>query len=120
MASTAFPIEADDEGDLDGVLLGTVGNSRMVDCNGNWQNRRDSNDSRIISQYQNRGSGNFFIGASQPAVSGGSACTESLHDGIPDQWKSANGLSTTDPTLHNQIGPDGYTYLEEYMNGVQP
>jgi len=120
MASTAFPIEADAEGDLDGVLLGTVGNSRMVDCNGNWQNRRDSNDSRIISQYQNRGSGNFFIGASQPAVSGGSACTESLHDGIPDQWKSANGLSTTDPTLHNQIGPDGYTYLEEYMNGVQP
>ncbi|HEY1923818.1 MAG TPA: Ig-like domain-containing protein, partial [Candidatus Acidoferrum sp.] len=120
MASTAFPIEADDEGDLDGVLLGTVGNSRMVDCNGNWQNRRDSNDSRIVSQYQNRGLGNFFIGASQPAVSGGSACTESLHDGIPDQWKSANGLSTTDPTLHNQIGPDGYTYLEEYMNGVQP
>jgi uncharacterized protein YjdB len=120
MPSTTFPIDADDEGDLDRVLTGSVGNSQMVDCNGNWQNRRDSNDSRIVSQYQNGASGNFFTSASQPSVSAGSACTESLHDGIPDQWKSANGLSTTDPNLHNEIAPDGYTYLEEYMNGVQP
>jgi hypothetical protein len=120
MAATTFPIEADDEGDLDSVMLGTVGNSRGVDCSGNWANRRDSNDSRIVSQYQNRGNGTFFTSASQPSVSGGSACTESLHDGIPDQWKSANGLSTTDPTLYKQIAPNGYTYLENYMNGVQP
>ncbi len=120
MGGEAFPIEADDEGDLDSVMLGTVGNSRGVDCNGNWFNRRDSNDSRIISQYQNRGNGTFFTSASQPSVSGGSACTESLHDGIPDQWKSANGLSTTDPSLYKQTAPNGYTYLENYMNAVSP
>jgi len=120
MGGEAFPIEADDEGDLDSVMLGTVGNSRGVDCNGNWFNRRDSNDSRIISQYQNRGNGTFFTSASQPSVSGGTACTESLHDGIPDQWKSANGLSTTDPSLYKQMAPNGYTYLENYMNGVSP
>ena len=120
MGGEAFPIEADDEGDLDSVMLGTVGNSRGVDCSGNWFNRRDSNDARIISQYQNRGNGTFFTNASQPSVSGGSACTESLHDGIPDQWKSANGLSTTDPSLYKQTAPNGYTYLENYMNGVSP
>ena len=120
MGGEAFPIEADDEGDLDSVMLGTVGNSRGVDCTGAWFNRRDSNDARIISQYQNRGNGTFFTNASQPSVAGGTACTESLHDGIPDQWKSSQGLSTTDPSLHNQIAPNGYTYLENYMNGVSP
>ena len=80
----------------------------------------DSNDSRIISQYQNRGNGTFFTNASQPGVSGGTACTESLHDGIPDQWKSAHGLSTTDPSLHKQTAPNGYTYLENYINATSP
>ena len=47
---------------------------RGVDCNGNWFNRRDSNDARIISQYQNRGNGTFYTNASQPAVSAGTAC----------------------------------------------
>jgi hypothetical protein len=120
LGGETFPIDADDEGDLDSVMLSTVGNSRGVDCNGNWVNRRDSNDSRIVSQYQNRGNGNFFTNASQPSVSGGSACTESLHDGIPDQWKSANGLSTSDPSLYKQIAPNGYTYLENYMNATKP
>jgi Bacterial Ig-like domain (group 2) len=120
MSSEAYPIEADDESDLDSVMLGTVGNSRGVDCTGNWFNRRDSNDSRIVSQYQNGGNGTFFTNASQPSVSSGSACTESLHDGIPDQWKSANGLSTTDPNLYKATAPNGYTYLENYMNGVSP
>jgi uncharacterized protein YjdB len=120
MGGETFPIDADNEGDLDDVMLGTVGNSRGVDCSGNWTNRRDSNDSRIVSQYQNRGNGTFFTNASQPSVSGGSACTESLHDGIPDQWKSSNGLSTSDPSLYKQIAPNGYTYLENYMNAVQP
>lgn len=120
MGGETFPIDPDDEGDLDSVMLGTVGNSRGVDCSGNWFNRRDSNDSRIISQYQNRGSGNFFTSASQPSVSNGSACSESLHDGIPDQWKSSNGLSTTDPSLYKQTAPNGYTYLENYMNAASP
>jgi len=120
MGGETFPIEADDEGDLDSIMLATLGNSRGVDCTGNWINRRDSNDSRIISQYQNRGNGTFFTSASQPSVAGGTACTESLHDGIPDQWKASQGLSTTDPSLHNQIAPNGYTYLENYMNAATP
>jgi hypothetical protein len=43
---------------------------------------------------------------------------ESLHDGIPDQWKKNNGLSTTDLALYNKIdAKTGYTYLEDYLAG---
>jgi hypothetical protein len=46
-----------------------------------------------------------------------STCTESMHDGIPDQWKANHGLSTNDPHLHNATAPNGYTFLENYING---
>jgi hypothetical protein len=55
---------------------------------------------------------------SQLSISLGTACTESLHDGIPDQWKTLKGLSTTDQTLHKSTAPNGYTYLENYLNGT--
>jgi pectate lyase len=134
MPAPAFPINADPVGDLDAVMLGSVGNSRHLDCSGNWVGHRDAADARIVAQYQNRGSGGYWPNAvtavlsSLPApksdwtdqpLTGFSACTESLHDGIPDQWKSAQGLSTTDPNLYKSTAPNGYTYLENYLNGPQ-
>ena len=116
-----FPIQADSVTDLDNVMLNTVGNSQHLDCGGNFVSNRDSQDARVIAQYQAKGPGGFFTGQfSAPSIPGGSACTESLHDGIPDQWKSANGLSTTDSTLYKQTAPNGYTYLENYLNGTSP
>ncbi len=115
-----FPINADDVSGLDNVLLATVGNSQHLDCSGNWVSNRDSEDSRIINQYKTHGSGDTFHGQfSAPSIPGGTACTESLHDGIPDQWKTANGLSTTDKSLYKTIAPNGYTYLENYLNGQE-
>jgi hypothetical protein len=134
MPAPAFPISADAVGNLDTVLLGSVGNSQHLDCNGNWISHRDSADQRIVAQYQNRGSGGYWpnglttTGGSLPTPSSAwsdqpvtnfSACTESQHDGIPDQWKSSQGLSTTDPNLHNSKAPNGYTFLENYLNGPQ-
>jgi hypothetical protein len=133
-ASNAFPIVPDAAENLDSVMLGTVGNSQHVDCSGNWVAHRDSADQRIISQYQNGGSGGFwpngvtFAGQSSiptptsnwqdHPVTNFTACQESLHDGIPDQWKTVKGLSTTDPNLYKAVAPNGYTYLENYLNGV--
>jgi hypothetical protein len=120
---------------LDNILLSTVGNSQHLDCSGNWVSHRDSADQRIVSQYQNGGHGGFwpngvaFSGqalsrADSPdsdwqdhPVTGFTACTESQHDGIPDQWKVSKGLSTSDPDLHKEIAPNGYTWLENYVNG---
>jgi hypothetical protein len=128
----SFPITADPATSLDDLLLPTVGNSRHLDCTGGWAGHRDAADNRIINQYKTGGSGGFWPnGVTQAGpssvpppnsnyqdhpVTGFSACTESQHDGIPDQWKQMKGLSTSDPGLHNDIAPNGYTWLENYLN----
>jgi pectate lyase len=134
MAAPAFPIAADPVGNLDSILLPTVGNSQHLDCNGNWISHRDAADSRIVNQYKTGGSGGYWPNgliagvSSLPTPSSSwtdrpvtnfSACTESLHDGIPDQWKTSQGLSTSDPNLYKSTAPNGYTYLENYINGPQ-
>ena len=135
-ASNAFPIVTDPTANLDAILLSgatPVGNSAHLDCNGNWVNHQDAADNRIIAQYQSGGSGGYwpngvtFTGVSTfpPPTAGWqdnpvtnfTACTESLHDGIPDQWKAAKGLSTTNATLYKALAPSGYTWLETYLNG---
>jgi hypothetical protein len=134
VASNAFPIVPDPADHLDTLMLGTVGNSQHLDCSGNWVAHRDSADLRIVSQYQNGGDGGFwpngvtYTGSSTiPTPTGNwqdhpvtnfTACQESLHDGIPDQWKASKGLNTTNPNLYKTVAPNGYTYLENYLNGV--
>jgi hypothetical protein len=134
MPAPAFPINADPVSKLDDVLLPTVGNSQHLDCKGNWVSHRDAADARIVHQYQTGGPGGYWPNAltsgvsslptpnsawTDQAVTNFSACTESQHDGIPDQWKANQGLSTTDPNLHKATAPNGYTYLENYLNGPQ-
>lgn len=133
-ASNAFPIVVDPASTLDTVLLPTIGNSQHLDCNGNWVSHRDASDARVIAQYQSGGTGGYwpngvtFSGKStipQPTanwqdapVVNGTPCVESLHDGIPDQWKKNKGLSATDATLYKRVDRQtGYTYLEEYLAG---
>lgn len=121
LQSETFPINADSVSDLENVMLNSVGNSQHLDCSGNFVSNRDSQDARVIAQYKAKGPGNFFTGQfSAPSIPAGSACSESLHDGIPDQWKQLNGLSTSDSTLYKQTAPNGYTYLENYLNGTDP
>jgi hypothetical protein len=128
-----FPISADPASALDGLLLPTVGNSQHLDCSGNWVSHRDAADTRVLNQYKTGGSGGFWPNGTTQAgppsvppptsdyqdhpVTGFSACTESMHDGIPDQWKTLKGLSTSDPNLHHTVAPNGYTWLENYLNG---
>ena len=40
-----------------------------------------------------------------------------MHDGIPDQWKALKGLSTTNPSLYKETAPNGYTCLDNYLDG---
>jgi hypothetical protein len=132
-ASNAFPIAVDPAANLDSVLLATVGNSQHLDCNGKWASHRDAADARIVAQYQSGGSGGYWpngvtstglstfptpsAGWQDTPVTNFTACTESLHDGIPDQWKATKGLSTTDTGVYKALAPSGYTWLETYLNG---
>lgn len=117
-----FPITADDVNNLDNVLLPTVGNSQHLDCNGNYLLNRDSQDTRIIQQYQNRAGGNTFFGQfTAPSIPAGTPCVESLHDGIPDAWKTKYGLSLTDTGMGSRTDPiTGLTYLKDYLDGLVP
>jgi pectate lyase len=116
-----FPIQVDSVTGLDSVLLATVGNSQRPDCDGNWASNRDVHDARIIEQYKTRGKGAAFSGQfSSPAIPAGTPCDSSLHDGIPDAWKKSRGLSLTDGGLWSRKAPNGYTYLENYLNGTNP
>jgi hypothetical protein len=89
-------------------------------CDGTWNLRRQTEDNAMIAEYQNSTPGSFWTapsGYTTAPVSNGTACTESLHDGIPDQWKVLKGLSTTDSSLNSEVAPNGYTWLENYLNG---
>ena len=54
-----------------------------------------------------------------PTIAGGTACADADHDGMPDVWERARGLDPSDPS-HGQADPDGdgYTNLEDYLNGA--
>jgi hypothetical protein len=133
LPAETFPIKADPVTTLDNVMLATIGNSRRLDCNGNWVTNRDSQDARVIAQYQARGHGGpwnptgsvspaTYTGpAAGPSIPGGTPCTETLHDGIPDAWKTRYGLNTGNANLHKTIDPStGLTYLEDYLDGLVP
>jgi pectate lyase len=40
------------------------------------------------------------------------------HDGMPDQWELAHGLNPNNPIDRNNVGKDGYTMLESYLNSI--
>jgi hypothetical protein len=100
---------------------GGVGNSRGMSCEGNWYNRRDSIDTRIISEVKN-GTGKIIDDPSQ--VGGwivpetGTPCTDSDHDGMPDTWEQLFGFNPNTADGSGDKDGDGYTNVEEYLNGT--
>jgi hypothetical protein len=48
------------------------------------------------------------------------APSDSDHDGMPDAWETENSLNPYDSTDGAAVAPDGYTYLEHFLNGLVP
>lgn len=129
LAAETYPIVADPAENLDTVILPTVGNSGHLDCQGNLVSNRNSEDARVIAQYQNRTGGgawegpdyNGLVWPAVPAIPAGSVCAMSLNDGIYDLWKVKYGLSTSDATLWKKTDPkSGYLIIEDFLNGIIP
>lgn len=83
----------------------------------------DSVDSRILADVRD-GTGHVINSPSDvggwPSIAGGTAPTDSDHDGMPDAWETARGL---DPHRNDSAGDrdhDGYTNIEEYINSLIP
>ncbi len=91
--------------------------------------KRDVIDVGIIEDVRN-GTGtkgdNGFV--SNPKIAGGwpelkstPAPADSDHDGMPDAWEAKVGLDSSDVSDASQDKDnDGYTNIEEYLNGTDP
>jgi hypothetical protein len=96
-------------------VLATVGASLPV---------RDPVDARIVDEVR-RGGGRIINSQAEvggwPVLKPGTPPPDSDNDGMPDDWESRHGLNPHDPSdavLDNDH--DGYTNLEEYLNGTDP
>lgn len=105
-------------------VLASVGNSAGVACDGEWFDRRDSIDTRVINDVRN-GTGHIIDDPSQvggwitPAA--GTPCADGDHDGMPDAWETRYGFNPNDKADANaDADGDGYANVEEAINGSNP
>ncbi len=95
---------------------------------------RDSADLRVINEVETgyapfgasySGGGKGIIDSQKdvggwPTLVSATPPIDSDHDGMPDDWETAHGLNPNDSTDARLIAPDGYTYIEDYINGLVP
>ena len=103
------------------IVSATQAYDDVLDDVGATKPNLDSVDLRIIDEVQN-GDGSFIDNPSQvggwPTLVSGTPPSDADHDGMPDSWEVTWGLNPND----DSDGPldsdgDGYTNLEEYLNG---
>jgi pectate lyase len=80
----------------------------------------DPVDARIIAETRN-GTGHMIDTVAQgggwPSLAAGTPPVDSDHDGMPDSWEIAKGLSPNNAgDADTDRDNDGYTNLEEYLN----
>jgi hypothetical protein len=92
--------------------------------------KRDTLDARIINDVKNRTGriidvqGGYPHGTpfantvnAWPTLASLTAPTDTDHDGMPDSWEIARGLNSNDANDRNIYNANGYTNLENYLNG---
>jgi pectate lyase len=97
------------------IVLAAVGACKPV---------RDSVDARIINNVR-EGKGKIINSQEEvggwPNLKSLPAPSDRDRDGLPDEWEKAYGLNPNDPSdAHADSDKDGYTNLEEYLNGTDP
>jgi pectate lyase len=85
--------------------------------------QRDTIDSRIVNDVLQETGHSIATTAEQPegawpVLNSLPAPADDDHDGMPNDWELAHNLNPNDPTDHNNIGYDGYTQLEVYLNSL--
>jgi hypothetical protein len=93
---------------------------------------RDVLDQRIVSDVRNRTGGLIDVQGGYPAhvtpysvsqaawpvLSCGTAPTDTDHDGMTDAYETANGLNPNNAADRQNVAANGYTNLENYLNGI--
>jgi hypothetical protein len=56
-----------------------------------------------------------------PEIEPGVACIDSDHDGMPDEWEQLHNFKPSDPSDGpDDADRDGFTNIEEFLNGTDP
>jgi len=105
-------------------VLSDVGANSRLDCQGNWVSNIDAIDSRLFNDVKsNTGPQNPINSVDElggyPFIDPGLNCIDSDHDGMPDVWEIKHGFNPkrySDGT--EDADNDGYTNIEEYLNGI--
>jgi pectate lyase len=122
LPALAYPITQQTLANAEYAILTGAGAYQRLDCSGAWVPNRDSVDLRLIGQYQND-TGNSVIISNEsqvggyPTIAGGTPCADFDHDGMPDLWEENHGYNANSPVNRNTVAANGYTYLENYLNG---
>jgi hypothetical protein len=110
-------------------ILNESGAAHGLDCNGNWFERREAVDLRIVQSVRDgtrgHGGSGFISDPSDvggwPNLDPGTPCTDSDHDGMPNDWENLYSFNPNSSSDGNQdYDGDGYTNIEEYLNGTNP
>lgn len=93
---------------------------------------RDGVDARIMQEVQARTGSIIDVQGGYPAhvtpysvsqaawpvLTCGPAPVDSDHDGMPDAWETSHSSNPNDPADRQTVAPNGYTYLENYLNSL--
>ncbi len=113
--TTPIPVTMEPAGAAYQSVLATAGCSIV----------RDSVDQRVVREvirgiYRDPLSTQNRVGG-WPRLGSAPAPTDTDADGMPDEWEQARGLDETDAADRNDDPDgDGYTNLEDYLNGFEP
>ncbi len=93
--------------------------------------RRDTLDRRIVNDVANRTGriidvqGGYPHGtpfpqtiSAWPNLKSKPAPADGDNDGMPDEWEMSNGLNPANAADRQQVAPNGYTNLENYLNSI--
>ena len=72
----------------------------------------------IDSQEDNRPADAGDDWSAWPTLASAPAPDDTDHDGMPDDWETANGLNPNDASDGAATASDGYTNLEHYLNAI--
>jgi len=128
LAQAPNPIAIQSATDAYNSVLADVGANARLDCQGNWVPNPDAVDQRLIADVKN-GTGEGAPPASPqeaggfPVIAAGTPCADTDKDGMPDEWETTHFAtlsrgSSSDSS--SDFDGDGYTDLEEFLNGSDP
>jgi len=132
-----YPITVQSPQDCFNTLIGTdeirgdVGDNSRLDDNGHWVNRMDSIDVNLLADVSNNSGPdtdeeNDHVSdyGGYPTNGAGTPYIDSDHDGMADAWENEKfGNLTTanyDAANKTDYDSDGYSDLEEFLNGSDP